>query len=304
MTITDDDFADYANGDYRPAAEGKLVDAGALDERTDASTKDLDGNPRLSDGIDIGCYEYQHTDMTVAFTAPAFDVGYAPATATFTASAENAPGDVSFDVNFGDGTLASYTETEISHVYAESGTYTITVTAVSGAERSKPMTRTVKIVDKIQRVGEGGHATIQEALDEAVAGCEVILAAGTYEVTSPIVVNKALVDELCSSHFEQDAAIQVTIARVQEAVAHHFDVRIQDLRGKARQAEITLARQVAMYLSRELTGKSLPVIATAFDKTHPTVIHSLRIVEKKAAESDEFRQVLADISRRLTGECR
>lgn len=192
VTITDDDFADYANGDYRPAAEGKLVDAGALDERTDASTKDLDGNPRLSDGIDIGCYEYQHTDMTVAFTAPAFDVGYAPATATFTASAENAPGDVSFDVNFGDGTLASYTETEISHVYAESGTYTITVTAVSGAERSKPMTRTVKIVDKVQRVGEGGHATIQEALDEAVAGCEVILAAGVYEVSSPIVVNKAV----------------------------------------------------------------------------------------------------------------
>ena len=124
------------------------------------------------------------------------------------------------------------------------------------------------------------------------------------EHEQPIVVNKALVDELCGSHFEQDAAIQVTIARVQEAVAHHFDVRIQDLRGKTRQAEITLARQVAMFLSRELTGKSLPVIATAFDKTHPTVIHSLRTVEKKAAESDEFRQVLADISRRLTGEYR
>lgn len=192
VTISASDFADYANGDYRPAADGALVDAGAMDERTEASTVDLDGKPRLSDTIDIGCYEYQHTDMTVSFTAPALDVGYAPATATFTASAENAPGDVSYDVNFGDGTLASYTETEISHVYAESGTYTITVTAVSGAERSKPMTRTVKIVDKIQRVGEGGHSTIQEALDEAVAGCEVILAAGVYEVSSPIVVNKAV----------------------------------------------------------------------------------------------------------------
>lgn len=120
----------------------------------------------------------------------------------------------------------------------------------------------------------------------------------------PAVVTNALVDELCSSHFEQDAAIQLTIARVQEAVAHHFDVRIQDLRGKMRQGEITLARQVAMYLSRELTGKSLPVIATAFDKTHPTVIHALRIIEKKAADSDEFRQVLADISRKLTSENR
>ena len=192
VTISASDFADYANGDYRPAAEGKLVDAGAADERADASMTDLDGNPRLSDLVDIGCYEYQHTDMTVSFTAPTLDVGYAPATATFTASAENAPGDVAFDVDFGDGTIEEWQTAEISHVYTASGTYTISVTAVSGVERSKPMTRTVKIVDKIQRVGEGGYATIQAALDEAVAGCEVILAAGVYEVSSPIVVNKAV----------------------------------------------------------------------------------------------------------------
>ena len=192
VTISSADFVDYANGNYRPAADGALVDAGAVDGRADASTTDLDGNNRLSDGVDIGCYEYQHTDMTVSFTAPALDVGYAPATATFTASAENAPCDVSFDVDFGDGTLATYTATEISHVYSASGTYTISVTAVSGVERSKPMTRTVKIVDKVQRVGEGGHATIQAAVDEAVAGCEVVLSAGTYEVTTPITVDKAI----------------------------------------------------------------------------------------------------------------
>lgn len=192
VAITASAFADYTNGDYRPAADGALVDAGIADVRVDASDKDLDGKPRLSEGVDIGCYEYQHSNMTVSFTAPAFDVGYAPATATFTASAENAPGEVSYEVDFGDGTLEVYTESQISHVYTAIGTYTISVTAVSGVERSKPMTRTVKIVDKIQRVGEGGHSTIQEALDEAVAGCEVILAAGVYEVSSPIVVNKAV----------------------------------------------------------------------------------------------------------------
>ena len=192
VAITASAFADYTNGDYRPAADGALVDSGIADVRVDASDKDLDGKPRLSEGVDIGCYEYQHSNMTVSFTAPAFDVGYAPTTATFTASAENAPGDVSYEVDFGDGTLEVYTESQISHVYTTIGTYTISVTAVSGGERSKPMTRTVKIVDKIQRVGEGGHSTIQEALDEAVAGCEVILAAGVYEVSSPIVVNKAV----------------------------------------------------------------------------------------------------------------
>lgn len=231
VLISSTDFADYANGDYRPAAEGKLVDAGALDERADASTKDLDGKPRLSDTIDIGCYEYQHTDMTVAFTAPALDVGYAPATATFTASAENAPGEVSYDVNFGDGTLATYTTSEISHVYTSSGTYTISVTAVSGVERSKPMTRTVKIVDKVQRVGEGGHATIQEALDEAVAGCEVILAAGVYEVSSPIVVNKAVTVSGESS---------VVVRNTAEASAGSANHRVMEVSGGALVAGLVI----------------------------------------------------------------
>ena len=193
VAITASAFADYANGDYRPAADGALVDAGVADVRADASDKDLDGKPRLSEGVDIGCYEYQHSNMTVSFTAPAFDVGYAPATATFTASAENAPGDVTYEVDFGDGTVEERQTADISHVYSASGTYTISVTAVSGEERSKPMSRTVKIVDKIQRVGEDGYATIEAALDEAVAGCEVVLAAGTYEVTSPVVVNKAVI---------------------------------------------------------------------------------------------------------------
>ena len=192
VLISSADFVDYANGDYRPAANGALVDAGAADERTEASTTDLDGNPRLSDVIDIGCFEYQHTDMTVAFTAPALDVGYVPATATFTASAENAPGDVAFLVDFGDGTTETWTTAEITHVYTVSGMYTIEVVARSGAAQSRPMTRTLKIVDRIQRVGTGAHATIQDAVDEAVDGCEVILDAGTYEVTSPVVVNKAV----------------------------------------------------------------------------------------------------------------
>ncbi|MBQ6137837.1 MAG: PKD domain-containing protein, partial [Kiritimatiellae bacterium] len=231
VTISASDFADYANGDYRPAADGALVDAGAKDERTEASTVDLDGKPRLSDTIDIGCYEYQHTDMTVSFTAPALDVGYAPATATFTASAENAPGEVSYDVNFGDGMLATYTESQISHVYTASGTYTISVTAVSGVERSKPMTRTVKIVDKVQRVGEGGHATIQEALDEAVAGCEVILAAGTYAVTSPIVVDKAVTVSGEGS---------VVVRNTAEASADSTNHRVMEISGGALVAGLVI----------------------------------------------------------------
>lgn len=115
-------------------------------------------------------------------------------------------------------------------------------------------------------------------------------------------VTKALVDDLCGSHFDQDAALQITLARVQEVVAHHFDVRVQEMRGKNRQAEITQARQVAMYLSREITGKSLPAIAAAFEKTHPTVLHAIQMIEKRIKDSEEFRQTIADITRKLSGD--
>ncbi|MBP5300023.1 MAG: hypothetical protein J6Y80_01335, partial [Victivallales bacterium] len=115
-------------------------------------------------------------------------------------------------------------------------------------------------------------------------------------------VSRSLVDELCSSHFEQDAAVQVTMARVQEVVAHYFDVRVQEMRGKSRQAEITQARQVARYLSRELTGKSLPAIALAFEKTHPTVLHSIRTIEKRLGKSPELQQTINDIARKITSE--
>ncbi|MBQ6926607.1 MAG: PKD domain-containing protein [Kiritimatiellae bacterium] len=224
VTISAADFADYANGDYRPAATGALVDAGATDERVDASTVDLDGNPRLSDLVDIGCYEYQHTDMTVSFTAPVLDTGYAPARATFTASAENAPGDVTYEVDFGDGTFEEWVPADISHVYRVSGTFTITVVAKSGAERSHPMTRTLKLVERYLWVGAGAYATIQDAVDEAVDGCEVILNAGTYEVTSPVVVNKAV-----TVRAEGTAVVRNTV----EATSGSTNHRVMEISGGA-----------------------------------------------------------------------
>ena len=190
--VTEADFVDYANGDYRPGETSKLVDAGATDTREGAQVLDLAGKARLSEGIDIGCYEYQHSNMTVSFTVPVLEPAFTPATATFTATAVNAPGEVTYAVDFGDGTVQDFTTETISHVYTTRGTYTISVVAKSGEATSKPMTRTVKIVDKVLRVGEGGFASIAAAVAEALDGCEIVVSAGAYEVTEPIVLNKAV----------------------------------------------------------------------------------------------------------------
>lgn len=112
-------------------------------------------------------------------------------------------------------------------------------------------------------------------------------------------VTKALVDKVVGNKFEADAAMQLTVNRIQEFVAHRYDVRIQDLKGKCRQSEITVPRQIAMYLSRKMTEKSLPEIAAGFDKSHPTVIHSISVVEKRIEDSEDFRQEIADLERKI-----
>lgn len=112
-------------------------------------------------------------------------------------------------------------------------------------------------------------------------------------------VTKALVDKVVGNKFEVDAAMQLTVNRILEFVAHHYDVRIQDLKGKGRQSEITMPRQIAMYLSRKLTEKSLPEIAAGFDKSHPTVLHSISVVEKRINSSEDFRQEIADLERKI-----
>ena len=196
VTITADDFMDYAAGDYRPAGESSaLFNAGAADERSDASALDLAGKPRRSESIDVGCYEYQISAMTVALTAPELDRGYAPATVTLMASAENAPAGetVTYVVDFGDGTTVETTDPALSHTYATSGSFTISAIAKAGEDRSrKAAERQVALVEKVQRVGGTGHATVAEAVAASVDGCEIILEGDRYDVTATIVVNKAV----------------------------------------------------------------------------------------------------------------
>ena len=127
-------------------------------------------------------------------------------------------------MDFGDGTTEEWQTAEITHVYTASGTFTLAVVAKSGAERSHPMTRTLKLVERYQRVGPGAHATIQDAVDEAVDGCEVILNAGTYEVTSPVVVNKAV-----TVWAEGTAVVRNTV----EATSGSTNHRVMEISGDA-----------------------------------------------------------------------
>jgi chromosomal replication initiator protein len=81
----------------------------------------------------------------------------------------------------------------------------------------------------------------------------------------------------------------VTVEKIQKHVCHKFKIKPAQLKSKNNSPKISFPRQVAMYLSKELTGASLPEIGKKFGgKHHTTVLHSIRKIEKMREDNPEF----------------
>lgn len=88
----------------------------------------------------------------------------------------------------------------------------------------------------------------------------------------------------------------VTIERIQQQVADAFSLDVADLTSTKRTADFALARQVAMYLSRELTDSSLQQIGYAFHKKdHTTVLHACRKIAEMIDNDARVRSVVDNI---------
>jgi len=79
------------------------------------------------------------------------------------------------------------------------------------------------------------------------------------------------------------AVDQLTIARIQEAVANYYRVPIAALIGRGRRSDLVVRRQMTMYLCKTLTGDSLRAIAAAFGRDHATVFHACQKFEEDLA---------------------
>ena len=89
----------------------------------------------------------------------------------------------------------------------------------------------------------------------------------------------------------------VSVEQILKSVAAVFQVRVSDLKGTGRTKEIALPRQVAMYLAREMINESLMMLGATFGKTHSTILHACRNIEKKVV-NDKTLQRQIDIVRR------
>ncbi|WP_270116649.1 chromosomal replication initiator protein DnaA [Glycomyces algeriensis] len=98
---------------------------------------------------------------------------------------------------------------------------------------------------------------------------------------------------------------EVTVDQIMQATADYFGVASADLKGNSRSRVLVNARQVAMYLCRELTDMSLPRIGQAFGgRDHTTVMHANKKIRKQMAERRALYTQIAELTNRLkhTGE--
>ncbi|MGZ4419199.1 MAG: chromosomal replication initiator protein DnaA [Gaiellaceae bacterium] len=100
--------------------------------------------------------------------------------------------------------------------------------------------------------------------------------------------------------FPQGEAAEVSIKRIQDLVAERFSLSLEELCGDKRSQNIVYPRQVAMYLSRELTDSSLPKIGKEFGgRDHTTVIHATSKIARLIREDRSVYNLVQELTARV-----
>lgn len=95
---------------------------------------------------------------------------------------------------------------------------------------------------------------------------------------------------------------QITVENIQKTVADFYKIKVADMYSKRRPANIAVPRQVAMYLAKELTHKSLPEIGDLFGgRDHTTVLHAVRKIADLRGKQAELNHTLHVLEQTLKG---
>ncbi|NLY77127.1 MAG: chromosomal replication initiator protein DnaA [Tissierellia bacterium] len=112
-----------------------------------------------------------------------------------------------------------------------------------------------------------------------------------------------LAEEALKDIISADKPRKITVKLIKEAVSKEFNVRMEDFNSKKRTRAIAYPRQIAMYLTRELTDLSLPKIGEEFGgRDHTTVIHAYDKITEDLSNSEEFKATIDRLIKDIKGE--
>ncbi len=114
-------------------------------------------------------------------------------------------------------------------------------------------------------------------------------------------LNQEIVEKILSEMFQMSTSHKkISVENILKGVATVFEVRISEIKGESRHKEIALARQVAMYLAKELIDDSLMKIAASFGgKTHSTLLHAWKKIADQIQINETLRRQVQMVQRNI-----
>ncbi len=112
-------------------------------------------------------------------------------------------------------------------------------------------------------------------------------------------ITEELVSRTLREMLQQAPREKISVEQILKSVAAVFQVRVSDLRGSNRTKDIALPRQVAMYLAKEMINESLIMLGASFGKTHSTILHACKNIEKKVASDENLRRQIGMVRRNI-----
>ncbi|MGV1008652.1 MAG: chromosomal replication initiator protein DnaA [Dermatophilaceae bacterium] len=118
-------------------------------------------------------------------------------------------------------------------------------------------------------------------------------------------VNLTLAEAVLKDLVPSPDAVQISVGTIQQETAGYYSLTIDDLCGASRSRQLVTARQIAMYLCRELTEMSLPKIGQAFGgRDHTTVMHADRKIRDLMRERRTIYNQVTDLTSRIRQQSR
>tara|TARA_B100000029_G_scaffold302727_1_gene295558 strand:- start:3497 stop:4888 length:1392 start_codon:yes stop_codon:yes gene_type:complete len=131
---------------------------------------------------------------------------------------------------------------------------------------------------------------------EMVGALNRVLAFSKINTKSPNIYEcKRILKDFINSNIKS-----INVESIQNLVASHFNLNIQELLSPRRSRSLARPRQIAMYLAKQYTTNSLPDIGRKFsNRDHTTVIHAVKKIEELIKKDDEIRQSIVEIKKKL-----
>jgi chromosomal replication initiator protein len=124
-----------------------------------------------------------------------------------------------------------------------------------------------------------------------------------YAKFSNIPITLELAEEALKDQFSGNREPFITVPYIQEIVAKHYNITVEELKGRKRTQNIVYPRQIAMYLCRKILDISLPECGKAFGgRDHSTAIHSCDKIAGEFESDKNLRNVILELEKRIKGE--